>query len=67
MIQQEKLITKINNAANIISNNTRSHQSYYIIISPKIADILENLDIRKHRRKKLKAIFKSQENKKTSE
>lgn len=42
------------------------NKANYIIVSPKIAEALENLDIRKHRRKKLEAIFKSQENDKTS-
>lgn len=42
------------------------NKANYIIVSPKIAEALENLDIKKHRRKKLEAIFKSQENDKTS-
>ena len=56
----QELIDKINEVSNIIHEKALRGSANYIIISPKIADILENLDIKKHRKKKLEAILNSQ-------
>ena len=56
---QKNLITKINLAANIIAKKSRSSEANYIIVSPEIAEIIENLDIRIQRRKKLQKIAES--------
>lgn len=58
----QNLIDKLNKAAEIIHKKSLEPQSNWIIVSPKIAEILENLDIRKLRKKKLLEI-----NKKASE
>jgi hypothetical protein len=62
---QKEMYDRILKASEQIAKMERN-KANYIIVSPKIAEALENLDIRKHRRKKLEAIFKSQENDKTS-
>ena len=66
MTTNEELINKINAAATIIANKSRTNSANYIIVSPKIAKILEELDtvkvLRKLRKEKLEQIFK---NKKT--
>ena len=60
---QKKLIKKINDAANIIAQKSRSGSADYIIVSPEVAEILRNLDpiikLRKERKKKIEQIFKN--------
>ena len=52
----EELFYKINKAANIIAKKARESSANYIVVSPKIAEAIENLDIRVERRKKLKKL-----------
>lgn len=57
-----ELFNRINAAANIIANS-RTASANYIIVSPKIAKILEELDsakaLRKLRKEKIEQIFKN--------
>ena len=64
---QESLINKIIKASNYIHNQQIRGSGQYIVCSAQVAEVLENLDIRKYRKKKLLQIFKSQENEKASE
>ena len=57
---QQELIDKINKAADIIHKSSLNSYAQYIIVSPKIAEAIENLNIKILRKKKLKAIFESQ-------
>ena len=66
MTTQNELVDKILEVSEYIHKAALKPQANYIIVSPQVAEAIENLDIRRHRRKKLKAIFKSQ-NEKTSE
>lgn len=59
---QRNLVDKINKAAEIIHKKSLQPQANWIIVSPEFAEALENLDIRKLRKKKLLEI-----NKKASE
>lgn len=66
MATQKELVDKLIKASYLIHKKSLEPQANWVIVSPKIAEIIENLDIKKHRRKKLEAILKSQ-NEKTSE
>jgi hypothetical protein len=63
MTKKEEIIKIINDAANIIANKSRQSSANYIIVSPKIAKELNNLDskikLRKLRKKKLEEIYKN--------
>ena len=61
-ISQTELIDKINKASEIISNANVKGSANYVIVSPKIAEAINNLDIRKLRKKKLNKINKINEN-----
>ena len=50
------LIDKINQASDYIAKAGRNSSANYMIVSHKLAEIIENLDIKKHRKKKLQAI-----------
>ena len=52
------LFSKINDAANIIAKKSRYSSANYLIVSPKIAEAIDNLDIKKLRKKKLLEIYK---------
>ena len=57
MATNKELIEKIIKASEIIQQNRLSEVSVnYVIVSPQIAEALDNLDIKKQRRKKLKRI-----------
>ena len=59
-MNQKELIEKINKAANIIhQKNLRGEEADYIIVSPEVFEMIDNLDIKRHRLKKLKQIFKN--------
>ena len=51
---QNKLIDKINNAADIISNANLKGTANCIIVSSEISEILDNLNIKRLRKKKVK-------------
>ena len=53
---QKELIDKINKAAEILHQANLKRSGNYIIVSSKIAEMINNLDIKKHRRKKLDKI-----------
>jgi hypothetical protein len=53
------LYEKISKAAELIHRKSLTGAGNYIIISPKIAEIIENLNIKKHRKKKLEQIFRT--------
>lgn len=55
-VDQKKLIDKINKAAEIIHNANLRGSGSYLIVSGEIAEAIENLDIKKNRRKKLNKI-----------
>lgn len=59
---QKELIKKIEEASKEIHKRRLSGNANYIICSPKIAEAIDNLDIKKSRKKKLIEI-----NKKASE
>ena len=63
-MNNKELYDKILKASEEISKKS-IESSNYIIVSPKIYEIIENLDIKKHRKKKLMKI--NNINKKTSE
>lgn len=63
-MNNKELCDKILKTSNKISQNSRN-TSNFMIVSPKIAELIENLDIKKHRKKKLMKINKL--NEKTSE
>jgi len=52
----QNLIDKINQTSAHIAKAARSGSANYIIVSPKLAEAIENLDIKKQRRKKLEAL-----------
>jgi len=56
---EEKLYNKIVEASNIIHKKNLEPTANWIIVSSEVAEAIENLDIRKHRRKKLEQIFKN--------
>lgn len=58
-MNQNELIEKINKAANIIHQKNIRGEADYIIVSPEVAEIIDNLNIKRHRLKKLKQIFKN--------
>jgi len=60
---QKTLIDKINKAAQLIHEKQLKNEGNYMVVSPKIAKIIENLDIKKHRMKKLKKLKEIFENK----
>lgn len=62
MINQKELIKKLLKATDIIHKKRIETNTNWMIVSPQIAEIIENLDIKIQRRKKLEQI-----NKKTSE
>ena len=55
-VDQKVLIDKINKVAEIIAKKTREPIASYIVVSSQFAEAIENLDIKKHRRKKLNKI-----------
>ncbi len=61
-MNNKELVDKLIKASEYIHQKSLQPQTNYIIVSPKIAEILENLDIRRLRKKKLLEI-----NKKASE
>jgi hypothetical protein len=63
--KQKELLDKILKASEFIAEASRK-QANWIVCSKEAAEIIANLDIKRHRRKKLEAILKSQ-NEKTSE
>lgn len=68
MNDQQNIIDKILKSAQLIHERSLLGSANYIIVSPQIAEIIDNLDIRKHRRKKLKKLQQifDNENKKAS-
>ena len=50
------LYDKIMKASNVIHKANLKGSGNFMIISPKVAEIIENLDIRKYRRKKLEKL-----------
>ena len=59
--QERILIDKINKASNTIHKASLNSPANYIICSAEITEIIDNLDIRKHRRKKLEKIKRNSE------
>jgi hypothetical protein len=53
----EELIERLNKASEVINKASRS-QGTFIVVNSKIADALENLDVKKYRKKKLKQLEK---------
>ena len=59
-MSNKKLVEKLLKAANNIHHESIKGSANYIVISPKFAEMIDNLDIKRHRKKKLNKIFKSQ-------
>ena len=61
-MNQQELIRKINDAANIIANKSIRGPADFIIVSPEIAKVIRELDpiikLRKERKEKLKILNK---------
>ncbi len=53
---QKTLIEKVLKVSEEMHKKSLQGRANFIILSPKIAEIIENLDIKKHRRKKLEKI-----------
>ena len=49
----KQLVEKILQASNVIAEKSRRGPGNFMIVSSKVAEIIDNLDIRKHRKKKL--------------
>lgn len=45
-MNQKELIEKINKVSNIIQQKNIKENADYIIVSPKVAEMIENLDIK---------------------
>jgi len=56
--RNKKLIEKLNKAAEIINKSSRTGSANFIVCSPQFAKIIEDLDIRVQRKKKLDKINK---------
>lgn len=61
MINQKELIEKLLKATDIIHKKRIETNTNWMIVSPQIAEIIENLDIKIQRRKKLEQIKKASE------
>ena len=59
---QKELVSKIMKASEYIHNANMSQKGQFIIVSPKFAEFLDSLNIKKQRKKKLEEL-----NKKASE
>jgi hypothetical protein len=57
-MNQKKLLKKIIKASNLIHDRSLKGSANFIIVSSELAEIIENLDIKKHRKKKLIEIMK---------
>lgn len=60
----EELVERLNKVSDAINKASRD-KGDYIIVSPQIAELIENLDIKKHRIKKIKQIEKRIKNDET--
>jgi len=56
----KNLIDKIFEASKIIHDKALRGDGNYVIVSSKVAEMVDNLDIKKLRKKKLKKIFEEQ-------
>lgn len=52
------LYDKILKCAELLNEKSLKGNANYLIISTKVAEIIENLNIKKHRKKKLQKIFR---------
>lgn len=58
---ESELLEKINIVSNLIHEKSLRGDADYIIVSPKVAEAIENLDIKKLRKKKLEQILKKRD------
>ena len=65
-MNDEEIIKKINDAANIIAQKSRYGSTNYIVVSSEVAEAFKNLDpiikLRKDRKRKLEDIFNIDKN-----
>jgi len=61
-LTQEQLIAKINSLSNEINKSQREGVGNYMIVSPEIANVIENLDNQKLRKKKIERLLKQMKN-----
>jgi hypothetical protein len=59
-MDNKELYNNILNAANHIAKISRTGSANYIVVNEKIATLLQNKDIKKERRNKLKNILKDE-------